>query len=64
MSDFFNAGPPGHSTNPEGHKAHHEANAHKLHTEGAHGFGRQVLDLLIGVAILAAVVTVFIWIFR
>lgn len=63
MSDFFNPGPNANSTDPGGHKANHDVNERKLHTEGVRGFWRQVSDLLIGLAILAVIVAVLFWIF-
>lgn len=61
MSDF-NPGPPANSTDPGGHKANHDVNAHHYHTQGASGFWRQVTNLLIIVGIIAVVILIVRWV--
>lgn len=64
MSDFFNQGPPSaNSTDPGGHKANHDVNAQKYHTEGVPGLWTQISDLLITVAVIAFFIFVIMWIF-
>lgn len=64
MSDFFNPGPPAsNSTDPGGHKANHDVNAHKYHTEGVPGFWRQTTDLILAVAAIALIIFLFLLIF-
>ncbi|MEK3769513.1 hypothetical protein MKY14_13180 [Paenibacillus sp. FSL R5-0887] len=55
MSDFFNSGPNPNMTDPGGHKANHDVNAQKYHTEGVPGFWSEVTNLLIVVAIIVVI---------
>ncbi|AWV35053.1 hypothetical protein MHH60_04595 [Paenibacillus sp. FSL H7-0716] len=55
MSDFFNSGPNPNLSDPAGHKANHDVNAQKYHTEGVPGFWSEVTNLLIVVAIIAVI---------
>lgn len=57
MSDYFNqgSGSSSNSTDPGGHKANHDVNQRKLHTEGIPSVWRQITNLLITVAVLALI---------
>lgn len=61
MSDFFNPGSNSSSntTDPGGHKANHDVNEQRYHTEGVPGFWRQATNLLIVVAIIAFIILIF-----
>ncbi|AIQ58835.1 hypothetical protein PBOR_19300 [Paenibacillus borealis] len=63
MAEFFNGGPPMNSNDPGGHKANHDVNAQKYHTEGPPGLWRQISDLVIAVAVIAFFILVIMWIF-
>ncbi|WP_054943261.1 MULTISPECIES: hypothetical protein [Paenibacillus] len=63
MADFSNPGPSSNNPDPGGHKANHDVNAQKYHTEGVPGFWRQVTDLLIAVAVIAFIIFLVLWIF-
>ncbi|MNW54303.1 hypothetical protein D3C74_318990 [compost metagenome] len=65
MSDHsnYNMTPNPQGNDPYAHKANHDANQQKLHTEGAQGFWRQISNLLITLAIIAAVIVVLRFIF-
>ncbi|WP_167549550.1 hypothetical protein [Paenibacillus borealis] len=51
------------SNDPGGHKANHDVNAQKYHTEGPPGLWRQISDLVIAVAVIAFFILVIMWIF-
>jgi hypothetical protein len=63
MSDFFNTQGPSANPDPGGHKANHDVNAERCHTEGVPGLWRQVSDLLIAVAVIVLFVFLMMWIF-
>ena len=65
MSDEgnFNPGPNAGSYDPYAYKAHHDVETQKLHTQGPLGIWRQISNLLITVAILAAIVVAVVMFF-
>ncbi|WNS45143.1 hypothetical protein [Paenibacillus sp. MMS20-IR301] len=63
MNSSFPSGPSPRLPDPDSHKANHDVNARKLHTEGITGFWRQVTDLVIAVAVIVLFVFILKWIF-